>query len=137
MVRTLLAMRHLFQLAEERGRRPLLHLLPGGAAYGTVGGDEADDLRPPMLRGESLEHRVGVLRVPHLQRPVGLVRPGSVEDEVTARPFERHEAGELVTELPQVLVAPGVQEVVAVEEIERGLSHRVSSPAQPRWRFAS
>ena len=88
-----------------------------------------------MLRGESLEHRVGVLRVPHLQRPVGLVRPGSVEDEVTARPFERHEAGELVTELPQVLVAPGVKEVVSVEQIQGWLGHQFLCLA--RCRFAS
>ena len=87
MMRRLLAVRDGFHLADEGCGRALLNLLTRRAAHRAVGGDEADDLGGPVLGGESLEHRVGVLRVTHLERAVRLVRPGAVEDEVArARP---------------------------------------------------
>ena len=56
------------EVCQEGPRAPLLHLLPGGAAHGRVGGDEADALAPAVLGGQPLEQRVGVLRVAHLER---------------------------------------------------------------------
>ena len=115
-------------VTEERRRRELLHLLPGRPANGDVGGDEAHDLVRAVLGREAFQERVGVRRITHLERAVRLVRPAPVEHEHPSRAFQGHEAGELVAELPQVLVAPGVEKVVPVEQVERRLSHAASSP---------
>src|SRR5256885_698768 len=127
-MRALLAVRDRFHLPDEGRGRALLYLLPRSATHCAVGGDETDDLGAPILGGESLEHRVRVLRVAHLERTVRLVRADAVENEVATRALERDEAGELVAERSQVAVVPGVKKVVTVEEIEGRLSHRVSSP---------
>ena len=129
MVRRVFAVRDGLEVAEEGGRRLLLHLPAGCPTHGDVGGDEADDFRVTVLGREALEHRVCVLRVADFERPVGLVGAGAVEDEEATRALQRDEAGELVAQLAQILVAPGVEEVVPVEEVERR--------DQPRCRLAS
>ena len=76
-----------------------------------------------MLGREAFEHRVCVLRIADLERPVRLVRPAPVEDEHAARALHGDEAGELVAQLTQVGVTPRVEQVVPVEQVERRLSH--------------
>src|SRR6266550_7599170 len=122
-MRALLTVGDRFHLADEGRGRALLYLLPRSAAHSAVGRNEADDLGAPVLGREPLEHRVRVFRVAHLERAVRLVGADAVENEVATRALERDEAGELVAECSQVAVVPGVTEVVAVEEIERRISH--------------
>src|SRR5439155_27354030 len=49
--------------------------------------------------------------------------------------LDGHEAGELVAELPQILVVPGVEEVVAVEQVQGWLGHQPFAPAGGTSRF--
>src|SRR5215210_3374264 len=126
MVRTVLAVGDRFQVAEERRRRALLDFLAGGSANRDVGRDQADDFGLAIFRREAFEQRVSVLGVADFERAIGLVWTGAVEDEVAARALECDEACEFVGQLARVLVGSRVEEVVAVEQIERGLSHAVS-----------
>src|SRR5580765_1311552 len=123
MVRRVFAVRDGLEIYEEGGRRLLLHLPAGRSAHGDIRGDEADDFCGTVFGGEALEHRVRVLRVADFERPVGLVGSGAIEDEEATRALQRDEARELVAQLAQVVVVPGVEEVVSIEEVERGISH--------------
>jgi hypothetical protein len=87
-----------------------------------------------MLRRETLEHGVRVCREPDLERTVALLLPHAVEDHDAARATERDEAGERIDQLPPVLEARRAQEVVAVEQVQGGVSHR--DAAAPRTRAA-
>src|SRR5439155_1925278 len=51
------------------------------------------------------------------------VGPRPVEDEDAACPLQRDEARERIAESASVLVFPGVQEVVSVEEVQDRVSH--------------
>src|SRR5919201_1582562 len=123
-----LAVRHLLQIVEEGLRRHLLRREAGGPANGAVGRDDDDVLALAMLRRETFEERVRMFREADLQRPVGLVGTDAVEDEDPTRTFDGDEARELVAERPAVRVATGVEQVVAVEQVQRRLRHGVGGP---------
>ena len=59
--------------------------------------------------------------------------PAAVEDHDTARPASGDEARKRVHELTCVRERPGVEKVVAVEQVERRIRHHAAS----RWRAAS
>src|SRR5262249_59309127 len=113
-LRPFLRVPDLLQVAEERPRRKLLHLLTGRAANGCVRGDEDHVVTASVLGGEALEQAVRVLGVADVEWAIRLVCPGAVEDENTARAFHGDEARERVAELARVRVVPGMQEVEAV-----------------------
>ena len=83
-----------------------------------------------VLGSQPLEQGVGVLGVADLERAECRVLPHAVEDEHAARAVSGDEARQPVDELARVLERPRVQQVVAVEEVERRLSHRAA--ASPR-----
>src|SRR2546430_1656916 len=56
------------QLVGETGGADLHDFVPGSAADGRVGGNEAHRLGAAMLGGEALEERIGVRRVADLER---------------------------------------------------------------------
>ena len=116
----------LLEAGEERARRELAHLLPGGSAHCVIRRDHADELRRTVLRGEPFEQIVGVRREPHPERPDLALLPHAVEDDDAAHPAGGDEARECIDEL---LATAGevarVEQVVAVEEVEGRLSNRV------------
>jgi hypothetical protein len=61
---------------------------------------------------------IGRSRVAHLERAAADVVAGAVEDDDAARPPDGEEARETVDELLGAPELAGVQEVVAVEEVE-------------------
>ena len=74
-----------------------------------------------MLGGQPLEQRVGVRGEPHLERPALRVLAHPVEDDDAARAAHGDIARKGVDQLPRLCERSGVEQVVAVEEIE--LSH--------------
>src|SRR5687767_1631269 len=89
-----------------------------------------------MLGGEPLQEVVGVRCVANGERPdLALIAP-AVEHHHPAGSAARDEAREGVNEL----LVPGelarMQEVVAVEQVERRFGHHASACAE-RWRRAS
>src|SRR5262249_47617913 len=96
---------------------------PRRTEHGAVGGDEDDALSRAVLRGEPLEERVGVGCVSNGERSELHLVSSSVEDDDSARAACRDEARERVGKLARVGVRSGVQQVVAVEEVERRVSH--------------
>ena len=70
-----------------------------------------------------------MLCVPHLERARTPCPPHAVEDHDAAGAVQRDEAREPVDELARIVERARMQEVVAVEEVQRRLSHRaVASP---------
>src|SRR5581483_4084442 len=118
------------QLAEEAARRELAHLLAGRASHSLVRGDDGDLLARTMLGGEALDRSVGVGGPAHGERPVLGVLPVAVEDEHAARALRGDPARQEVAQLLGRAEAAGVEQVEAVEEVERRLSHRAA--AAPR-----
>ena len=118
----------------------LPHFLTGGAADGGVRGNQADRLAVPVLGGKALEQRVGVWCIADGKRPDLELLPHAVEDDEPASAVHRNKAGELVGERSLIRVPAGVEQVVAVEEVERRVGHTSHrTPARPydRWRRAS
>ena len=111
------------QVTDEGGRTELHHLLARGAAHGEVGGDEADAFPAAKLGGELLEHRVCVRCIADLERAVRPFFADTVEDHYPTRALEGDEARKLVDQLARIRERAGVEDVVAVEEVERGVSH--------------
>src|SRR5581483_12284001 len=130
--RPLLAVRGGAELGEEGPRACLAHLLARGPAHGRVRGDHEHRLAVAVLGGEALEDVVGVRREAHLQRPHPSLDAGAVEDDDAARAPQGDEARQVVDQLVAFRVAARVEEVGAVEEVERRLRHQRS-----RWRRAS
>src|SRR5215211_795435 len=124
--RRILSMFDRCQVGRELARAHLCYLHPGRAANGFVGGDEDHLLPIAMLRCETLENGVGVRRVANLERPVPFLGADSVEDDDAARAAQRDVARQHVHELPPVFDPRRVEDVVAVEEIERPVSLRAS-----------
>ena len=94
----------------------------------TVASDETSSTRSllAVLGGEPLEQRVGVRREAHLERAALGVVADAVEDDDAARALHRDEARERVDELARRPRTARVEQVVAVEEVERRLSHRAA-----------
>ena len=88
-----------------------------------------DRLAPAVLGGKPLEQGVGVLGEADLERADPLVRAGPVEDEEPARPGHADEAREPVDQMSVGSEGARVEQVPAVEQIERRVSQR--------WRLAS
>ena len=84
-----------------------------------------------MLDREALEERVGVGGVAHLQRAARVVLPHTVEHDDPAGPAHRDEARERVHQLAHVGERSGVQQVVAVEQVD-GRGHRARHSARRR-----
>ena len=125
------------EVAEERLRAELAHLLAGRAADGRVGGDETDALSVAVLCREALEERVGVGREAHGERAELGVGATPVEDDDPASPAHGDEVGEPVGQLARVGERARVQEVEAVEEVQRRISQLAASVprrAAPPWR---
>src|SRR5207302_8511718 len=121
------------EVAEEGAGGELAHLLPGGASYGQVGGDQADDLAVAVIGGEPLEERIGVTGVADGERADVGVRADAVEDDDAASTADGHEVGQPVGELPHVGEPARVQEVVPVEQVERRISHSSSNRPSRGW----
>ena len=115
------------QVAHESRRAQLHDFLAGGATHGEVGGDEADPFLAPKFSGKPLEQRVRVPGVPDLERPVRPFLPDAVEDDHAAGAPEGNEARKPIDELAWIGERPGVQDVVAVEEVKGRLSHRCAA----------
>ena len=98
--------------------------LPGGAEDGRVRGDEQHPLAVAVLGGQPLEQRVGVGAKRTESGPSSASSPTPSKTTTPRAPRSGDEARERVDELARVAVRPGVQEVVAVEEVERRVSHR-------------
>lgn len=111
------------EVAHERLRGELRHGTTGGVEHCRVRGDDDDVLAVAMLCRKPLEQRVGVRGVPHGQRPSLGVRPDAVEDEHASCTLHRNEARERIDELGRLCEVSGVQEVVAVEEVEARVRH--------------
>lgn len=105
-------------LAHERVRRDAARLLPRGAAHGKIGGDDPDLLRAAVLGGQALDQRVGGRGEAHLERAVHGIVADAVEDDDAAGTPHGDEAGERVHQLPPVGELTGVEDVVAVEQVE-------------------
>ena len=112
------------QLPEEGAGREGTHLLSRRAPDRGVGRDEAHELAGATLCRESLEQRVRMGREPDLQGAQGPVLADAVEDHDSPRSLRGDKAGKRVGQLRGVAKVTGVQEVVAVEEVERRLGHR-------------
>ena len=117
------------ELADERLRGDVLDVDPGRRGNGAVAGDEHDVGPAPVLGGEPLEQRVGMGGEANLERPVDDVLPHPVEHDDAPGAALRHEGRERVGELARRRERAGVEQVVAVEQIQRR--------CQPRCRFAS
>jgi hypothetical protein len=115
------------EIAEERPRADLHHLLPGRTANRRVRGDEADAIGRPVLRREPLEQCVRVRRVADVERPVVLVGARPVKDEDATGALDRDEAGERVAQLAQIREPARVQQVVAVEQVQGRVRRRAAS----------
>jgi hypothetical protein len=113
------------EVAEERPRGELSHLLARCAAYRRVRGDEADELRRAMLSCKALDQGVRVRRESDLERAERAIVAAAVEDDDAASALGRHKARERVGQLTGVRVVSRVEQVVAVEEVERGISDDV------------
>ena len=129
------------EATQERGRGHVAHFLARRPPDRLVGGDETDPLPVSVPGGEPLEQGVGVRGVPHRERPDLMLLADTVEDDHTPRSAHRDEAGELVDELAHIGATAGVQDVVAVEQVERRLGHRTAtgvslSSLQPRYPVA-
>jgi len=91
-----------------------------------------------VLGREALDQRVRVDGPAHVEPPMALVGAVAVEDEDAPHPLAGDPAGKQVAQLAGGLEAARVQQVEAVEEVERGLSHRAQPPRSATlWRRAS
>src|SRR6185437_5955797 len=115
---------------EEGLRRQLPYLDARRTPHGRVGGDDRDLLLAPTFGRETLEQRVRVLGPAHLERPAPLVLSLAVEHEHAPCALCRHPAREQVAELLGRAELTGMQQVEAVEQVERRLRHL--SAAVPR-----
>jgi hypothetical protein len=106
------------EVAQERLRRDSSSLLPRRAANCLVRGDDPDLFLLPVLGGETLDEGVGLLCETDDQIAVGGVLPHSVEDDHAAGAANGHEAREPVDQLFPLAEGAGVEDVVAVEEVE-------------------
>ena len=79
----------------------------------------------PVVGREALEQRVGVGGVANGERPDVELLADAVEDDDAAGAVHGDEAGELVGELAHVGVPTGVEQVVAVKEVEGRVRHGV------------
>jgi hypothetical protein len=77
-----------------------------------------------MLRGQPLEEHVGVRRMAHRERADLRVRSGPVPDEDAASAPHGDEGRQQVRQLTLVVARARAKQVEAVEEVERGVSHR-------------
>ena len=119
-------------------RRDLAHLLTGRAAHGRVGGDEADTLavRGARPRGARAACRRAARSGPRAARPRAPRRRRRRRRPRARRSWRRSSASSSV-ELAHVGVPARVEQVVAVEEVERRLghsSHRTSAALVRRRR---
>jgi hypothetical protein len=85
--------------------------------------NEADPLAASEVGGEPLEHGVCMGRKPDFQWPVRPLFADAVEDDDAAGASQRDKARELVDQLSRVGEGAGVEEVVAVEQVEGRVSH--------------
>src|SRR5688572_24966003 len=118
-----LAVPRLLELGEEPRRRTLLHGTAGRAAQRRVGRDEADLFGRPVLGGDPFQQRVGVTRVADFEPAERAIVPTPVEDDDAPRSLDCDEVCEAVDELARAAETAGVEDVVAVEEVERGIRH--------------
>src|SRR5262245_33977112 len=107
------------EIAQERPRRELAYLLARDAPDDGIRGDEADELRAAVLGGQALEHVVRVVGVADGQRTDVALLPSSVEHDHSPRALRGDVARERVHELPLVGERARMEEVVAVEQVER------------------
>ena len=95
-------------------------------------GDEADALAVAVLGGEPLEQRVRIGRVAHGERPDSRSSPTPSKTRTPRAPLQATKLASSSTSSRTSFDAAGVEQVVAVEEVERRLGH-----PSPRWRRAS
>jgi hypothetical protein len=117
------------ELRQKQSRGELSHLLARHPSHRRIRGDEADALVPAVLRSEPLEKVVRMRGVSDGERSDLPLLPPAVEHHEPASPAPRDEARERVHELGVTRKLPRVQEIVAVEEIEARLRHRVVDPS--------
>ena len=108
----------LVQISQEGLRREPACFLSGSSADLAVGRDDPDLLLLAVLGGESLDERIRLLGVADCQVSVGRVLTDAVEDDHPASAPKRHETREPVDQLLALAKGAGVEDVVAVEEIE-------------------
>src|SRR6187397_3113422 len=108
----------LVEISEERLRRDPAGFLSGGSTDLAVGRDDPDLLLPAVLGGEALDEGVRLLREANDEIPVRRVLPDTVEHDHPPGSAHRHEARQPVDQLLSVSEGAGVEDVVAVEEIE-------------------
>jgi hypothetical protein len=106
------------EVAQEGLRRDSSSLLPRRAANCLVRGDDPDLFLLPVLGGKALDEGVGLLCEADDQIAVGDVLSYAVEDDHAAGAAHGHEAREPVDQLFPLAEGAGVEDVVAVEEVE-------------------
>jgi hypothetical protein len=116
------------EVAKEGLRRQLADLDPGRSPHGEVRGDETYLLAVPALGGQALEQRVRVRCIANLERAAVEVVAVPVEDDDATGALLGDEARQSVDELPNVAVIAGMQQVVAVEQVQRRVRHVASVP---------
>src|SRR5579859_3951264 len=116
------------EVAQEGLRAEGLYRSARGALDSRIRRDDADLSSRAVLRRQALQELVGVVGEPDLERPDDLVRADTVEDEHTLSPFQRDETRQHVAQLARIGEVSGMEQVVAVEEVQRRLSHAGASP---------
>ena len=115
------------ELREERRRAALPHLLPARPPHRRIGRDEENGLAVAPLGGEPLEHVSACGRSERRARPRRAPRPTPSKTTTPRAPANGDEAREHVDELVPVGEAARVEEVRAVEEVERRLGQLSTS----------
>jgi hypothetical protein len=106
------------EVAQEGLRRDSPRLLPGRAPNGAVGGDDGNLLVDSVLCCEALDEGIRLLCEADGQFAVGGVLPDPVEDDDAPGAAHGDEARQPVDQLLPLAEGAGVEDVVAVEEIE-------------------
>src|SRR3954447_26925193 len=106
------------EVLQEPLRRTSPRALSRRAPDRLVGGDHPHLLPLAVLGREALDDAVRVRREPHGEVAMHHVVANSVEDHDAASAAQGDEARELVDQLVAVTKPAGVQNVVAVEEVE-------------------
>src|SRR5215216_3702692 len=124
------------QIGGELARAQFRDLLTGGAANRSVRRNEDYPLTVAMLGRQPLEQRVGMGHEADVERTVAFVRADTVEDDDAAGAPQGDVAREQINELSPVLDPRGVEDVVAVEQVQRAIRQGASEPRraapQPR-----
>jgi hypothetical protein len=110
--------RAVVEVAQEGLRRNAPRLLPSSAPNGAVGGDDGDLLVGPVFCREALDEGIRLLCEADGQIAVGGVLPHAVEDDDAPGAAHGDEARQPVDQLLPLAERAGVEDVVAVEEIE-------------------